>query len=360
MGSAQMIAEAHGNLLSADVDALVNTVNTVGVMGKGVALQFRRAYPEMFKDYASAVKAGEVQIGHMHVWPTGQMSGPRYVVNFPTKKHWRGASTMEYIVSGLTDLARVVEELKITSIAVPPLGCGNGGLDWHQVEPVIRRAFAGFGNVDVLLYPPGETPRAADMPTREDKPGMTAGRAALIALMTGYASRSLEWPSLIESQKLMYFLQEAGEPLGLTYIKHHYGPYADNLRHVLRVLEGHYISGFGDGSAPVRSAEPLTVLPGAEEAAAPVLANHPETRQRIARVLELADGFETAYGLELLASVHWTAHEDPAAAVNPAKAEADVRSWSPRKGRMLTTDHIHTAWTALHDRGWLTPQPARV
>lgn len=353
-----MIREAHGNLLDADVDALVNTVNTVGVMGKGIALQFKRAYPEMFKNYAAAVKSGDVQVGRMHVWATGQMSGPRYVINFPTKRHWRGASTLDYVQAGLDDLVRVIDELKITSVAVPPLGCGNGGLDWPEVEPVIRRALAHSADVDVLLYPPGETPRAAEMTTREDRPGMTPGRAALIALMTGYAARSLESPSLIESQKLMYFLQEAGEPLRLNYVKHHYGPYADNLRHVLRLLEGHYISGFGDGSAPVQEAEPLTILPGAEEAATPVLDVHPETRRRIERVLELADGFETAYGLELLASVHWAAHEDATAAVDPDRAESDVRAWSPRKGRMFTTDHIRTAWTALRDRGWLTTAAA--
>lgn len=355
-----MITEAHGNLLSADVDAVVNTVNTVGVMGKGIALQFRRAYPEMFAEYARAVKAGDVRTGHMHVWPTGQITGPRFVINFPTKRHWRGSSRLDYIEAGLVDLVRVISELKITSIAVPPLGCGNGGLAWRDVEPVIRRALESVPDVDVLLYPPGQTPRAAAMTTREEKPGMTPGRAALIALMAGYASRALEWPSLIESQKLMYFLQESGEPLRLNFIKHHYGPYADNLRHVLRMLEGHYISGFGDGSAPVEKAEALTLLPGAEDAARPVLDLHPETRKRIERVLELADGFETAYGLELLASVHWAAHEDPAAADDPTRAEADVRAWSPRKGRMFTTDHIRTAWSTLRDRGWLGQEPARV
>jgi Predicted phosphatase homologous to the C-terminal domain of histone macroH2A1 len=354
-----MITETRGNLLDADVDALVNTINTVGVMGKGIALQFRRAYPEMFADYARAAKAGEVEIGRMHVWATGQMSGPRYVINFPTKRHWRGASRLDYLEAGLADLVRVIKDLDIKSIAVPPLGCGNGGLAWDAVEPVIRRAFDQVPDVDVLLYPPGETPPAAAMTTREPKPNMTPGRAALITLMAGYAARALEWPSLIESQKLMYFLQESGEPLRLNFIKHHYGPYAHNLTQVLRLLEGHYISGFGDGSAPVQEAEPLTVLPGAEDEASPVLDLHPETRHRIERVLELAEGFETAYGLELLASVHWAAHEDPDAASDPAKAEADVRAWSPRKGRMFTDDHVRTAWTALRDHGWLG-EPARV
>ena len=353
-----MITAAHGNLLEADVDALVNTVNTVGVMGKGIALQFQRAFPEMFKAYAKAAKAGNVRVGQMYVWPTEHLAGPRYVINFPTKTHWRGASKIEYIESGLKDLVRLIEELGIKSIAVPPLGCGNGGLDWQAVEPLIRGAFAGLQDVDVRLYSPGETPRAADMPSSVPKPAMTPGRAALIALMTGYAARALELPSLIESQKLMYFLQEAGEPLRLNFAKNRYGPYADNLRHVLRDMEGHYISGFGDGSAPVQEAEPLRVLPGASEAAAPVLDEHPETRERIERVLALADGFETAYGLELLASIHWVAREDADAAADPERAERDVWAWTPRKGRMFTSEHVRTAWAALRDRGWLPAQVA--
>lgn len=353
-----MITEAHGNLLDADVDALVNTVNTVGVMGKGIALQFRRVYPEMFKAYAAAVKVGDVRIGRMYVWPTGQLGGPRYVVNFPTKTHWRGASRLSYIEAGLTDLARVIRDFKITSIALPPLGCGNGGLDWRDVGPRIERALSDLPDVDVLVYQAGETPSAAKMRTREHKPGMTAGRAALISLLAGYASRALERPSLIESQKLMYFLQEAGEPLRLEYVKRHYGPYADNLRHVLRMLEGHYISGFGDGSAPVREAEPLTILPGAAEAAVPVLADNIETSRRIERVLALTEGFESAYGLELLATVHWVTQEDSPAALDPDRAESDVRAWSRRKGRMFSSRHIRTAWSALRDRGWLTPAAA--
>jgi O-acetyl-ADP-ribose deacetylase (regulator of RNase III) len=140
MGQTTMITEAAGNLLDADVDALVNTVNTVGVMGKGLALQFRRAYPAMFDAYRRAADAGQLQLGRMHVWPTDAATGPRYVVNFPTKGHWRSPSTIDDIDRGLADLARVVRELGIHSIAIPPLGCGNGGLDWRQVEPRIRAA----------------------------------------------------------------------------------------------------------------------------------------------------------------------------------------------------------------------------
>jgi O-acetyl-ADP-ribose deacetylase (regulator of RNase III) len=348
-----MITEAEGNLLDADVDALVNTVNTVGVMGKGIALQFRRAYPDMFAAYQRAVKAGEVELGRMHVWPTESMTGPRYLINFPTKGHWRARSRMADIERGLQDLIRVVRELGLRSIALPPLGCGNGGLDWREVEPRIRAAAADLVDVDVVIYPPGSTPEAAAMRTATQRPAMTPSRAALLRILTRYSERALE-ASLGEVQKLLYFLQIAGEPLRLSYVKAHYGPYADNLRHTLSNLEGHYLVGFGDGSARVADAEPIRVLPGADEAATHALTGHPETSDRIDRVLHLVEGFESAYGMELLASVHWITHETPEAANDPELASRLVQEWTPRKGRMFTTEHIQVAWRVLRDRGWLT------
>jgi O-acetyl-ADP-ribose deacetylase (regulator of RNase III) len=353
MGTDTMITQTRGNLLEADVDALVNTVNTVGIMGKGIALQFKRAFPAMFKEYERAAKARELTLGQMHVWPTQQMTGPRFVINFPTKSHWKSRSKIADIDRGLDALVEAIRELGIRSIAVPPLGCGNGGLDWRQVEPLMVSKLSQLPDVDVVIYPPNGAPAAADMPTAEAKPDMTAGRAALIALMSGYETHALATSSLIEAQKLMYFLQVAGEPLRLQFTKHRYGPYADNLRHVLRVVEGHYVSGYGDGSSPVQEAEPLTVLPGAFEEALPVLAAHPETAHRIERVLNLAEGFESAYGLELLASVHWVVNEDPAAAGDLDVVVARVQQWNARKGRMFSREHIATAWRALHDRGWL-------
>jgi O-acetyl-ADP-ribose deacetylase (regulator of RNase III) len=347
-----MITDGHGNLLDADVDALVNTVNTVGVMGKGIALQFKRAYPDMFRAYVRAAKAGDIELGRMHVWPTGQMTGPRYVINFPTKRHWRAPSALPDIERGLDDLVRVIDELKITSLALPPLGCGNGGLDWSDVEPRIRAALAAVPEVNVVVYPPGETPAAQQMRTATARPNMTPARAALIRLLTRYTDRALE-VSLIEVQKLLYFLQEAGEPLRLDYVKGRYGPYADNLRHTLTTLEGHYTVGFGDGSAKVTAAEPLRVLAGADDEADTVLAGYPETQARIDRVLALADGFESAYGMELLATVHWVARTDQQARANPEQATELVQSWNPRKSRMFTPVHVSAAWTALCDRGWL-------
>lgn len=349
-----MIRVAEGNLLRADVDALVNTVNTVGVMGKGIALQFKRAYPEMFKAYERAAKAGGLEVGRMQVWETGALEGPRFIINFPTKRHWRAPSQLADIDAGLIDLVRAIREHGIRSIALPPLGCGNGGLDWSLVAPHIWEALTPLaGDVDVLVYPPAGAPPASEMVNRSATPPMTPGRAALITIMKEYELATFAAPSLIESQKLMYFLQEAGEPLRLLYARGLYGPYADNLRATLRAVEGHYISGFGDGTSPVQEAEPLEVMQGAFEAAEPVLGQHPETQARIKRVLELADGFDSAYGLELLASVHWVAKEETAVVDDSALAVQLVQSWTRRKARLFTAEHITAAWQRLRERGWL-------
>jgi len=348
----QVIKEASGNLLEADVDALVNTVNTVGVMGKGIALQFKRAYPEMFAAYARAAKAGQILRGQMHVWETGALSGPKYVINFPTKGHWRAPSRLPDIESGLRDLVRVVRELGIRSIAIPPLGAGNGGLDWALVEPMIRRAFQDLEDVQVHLYQPGRTPRATEMVRHGQVPTMTPGRAALIAALAEY-TRYAVTASPLEVQKLMYFLQEAGEPLQLKYTAHHYGPYADNLRHVLNAVEGHFLVGFGDGTAKVREAEPLELLPDAASRAQEVLDERPETVGRVARVMQLTEGFESMYGLELLSTVHWVATREPGSREGLPALVSSVHRWSPRKRRMFSERHIEIAHQALRDRGWI-------
>lgn len=349
-----MIRLATGNLLTADADALVNTVNTEGVMGKGIALQFKKAFPEMYDAYRKAAKAGEIRLGHVHVWPTGQMTGPKYVINFPTKGHWKSRSKLSDIDAGLGDLIDVIQRLEIESIAVPPLGCGNGGLEWRDVEPRIIEAFEKVPNVDVQLFAPTGAPAAAEMATSTAPPKMTPGRAALVELVRRYTLQSFMAPGLIESQKLMYFLQTAGEPLRLNFAANRYGPYADNLRHVLNVVEGHFISGYGDGSATVAEAEPLTVLPGAAEEAEASLKDATDTRDRIDRVLELAAGFESAYGLELLATVHWLATRGQPLKDDEALIQ-QVWEWSPRKAQMFTAEHVQTALEALRSLNWLPP-----
>ncbi len=354
-----MIREQHGNLLDADVDALVNTVNMVGVMGKGIALQFKRAFPENHKAYKRACDAGDVELGRMFIWDAGAIAtdGPRFVINFPTKRHWRSHSTLSDIQSGLDDLVRQIKDLSIRTVAVPPLGCGHGGLRWGEVRPLIVAAFEQMPDVEVLLYPPEGAPAAAEQPVRTERPRMTPGRAALVGIMQRYLPFTVE-VTAVDIQKVMYFMQEAGEPLRLNYAKGRYGPYSDNLRHVLSSMEGHYIRGVGDGSNKALDSVPFEILDGATEAAAEVLDGQPETAARLDRVAQLIEGFESTYGLELLATVHWAASRDDAGTPRTEPLDLDavdqvVRSWNRRKGQLFTPRHVEVALDRLRRLGWL-------
>src|SRR5580698_5577411 len=153
-----MLREAAGNLLDARADALVNTVNTVGVMGKGIALQFKQAFPENFRVYEAACRRGEVRIGQMFVVETGLLEQPRLIINFPTKRHWRSHSRLDDIRSGLADLRQILVDRQVRSVALPPLGCGNGGLDWQDVRPLIDSALSDLPGVEVVVYPPKGAP----------------------------------------------------------------------------------------------------------------------------------------------------------------------------------------------------------
>jgi len=341
-----------GNLLTTDVDALVNTVNTRGIMGKGVALQFKQAFPDNYDKYRRACQRGEVRLGHMFVVETGRLR-PSLIINFPTKDHWRSRSKLPDIERGLKDLQAVIRESKVESIALPALGCGNGGLSWADVRPLIEEYLGDLPDVSVLVFPPSHAPAASTMPVRTQRPRMTPGRAALIGLLDRYIGPGLGVTPL-EIQKLMYFLQVAGEPLRLRYDAAKYGPYAENLNHVLQAVEGHFLRGYGDRSQRVHDAEPIELMPGAKEHAQTLLADHPETRERFDRVAQLVEGFESPYGLELLATTHWVAMEHDEAKNDPKVADQLVRAWSARKANLFTPRHIHLAWSRLQSLGWLT------
>jgi O-acetyl-ADP-ribose deacetylase (regulator of RNase III) len=277
------------------------------------------------------------------------MLGPKYIINFPTKQHWRGESKYEYIKSGLETLVAEVKCRGIHSIAFPPLGCGLGGLDWHRVRPMIEAAFAGVPSVEVLLFEPAGAPEAKTMPVGTRRPRMTVARALFIKVMEQYLQLDYRL-TLLEIQKLAYFLQEAGEPLRLRYEAGIYGPYAPNLNKVLEVLEGHLIQGYGDTQKPDVEIE---LLPGAVEEADRFLENLKAVRGRLDRVADLIAGFETPYGMELLASVHWIACHDPNPATDAETAAKRIAAWSDRKARMFKPDHIRLAWTRLASQEWI-------
>lgn len=150
----QTIKYKTGNILTEDVEALVNTVNCVGIMGKGIALQFKKTFPENFYAYAVACKKSEVKPGHMFVFATDQLWNPHYIINFPTKRHWRNMSNLLDIKTGLEALILEIQSLNIQSIAIPPLGCGNGGLDWLKVRPLIEQALSPLQDVQIIIFEP--------------------------------------------------------------------------------------------------------------------------------------------------------------------------------------------------------------
>ena len=343
-----MIKPTRGNILTDDAEALVNTVNCVGVMGKGIALQFKKAFPENFKAYEAACRREEVRPGRMFVFETGRMFSPRYIINFPTKRHWRGKSRYEDIENGLKALVREVKARKIRSIAVPPLGSGLGGLQWSRVKGMIESAFEDMPDVRVKLYEPKGSPDPKDMPVGTTKPKMTVARALLIKLMKQY-TRFAYRLTLLEIQKLAYFLQESGMDLKLQYVKHLYGPYAHNLNKVLEILEGHHIRGYGDTQKPDVE---ITLLPAADKAADRFLQKDPNAAEHLERVADLVDGFETPYGMELLASVHWaTVHDGDV--FDAESAVGAMARWNDRKRRLFKPAHIRLAWERLQTEGWM-------
>ena len=344
-----MIKTMQGDIVKAEAEALVNTVNCVGVAGRGVALQFKKTFRENFKKYLAACKRKEVQPGKMFVTETGQVTFPQYIINFPTKRHWRGKSRIEDIEAGLADLVKTVKRLKIRSIAIPPLGSGLGGLRWAVVRPKIMEAFKPLTDVTLFLFEPWDQKQEQKKPMKAQAPKMTAGRAGLIGLMNRYLNGLLDpFISLLEVHKLMYFLQEAGEPLRLRYSKGPYGPFAENLGHVLSHVEGYYVSGYnGEGDSPETQ---LEIVPGAVEDAEKFLEELPITQQRFKKVDELVDGFESPFGLELLSTVHWVARNESIS--DNESAIRQVYSWSDRK-KQFTPQQITLAWNVLQSKGWI-------
>jgi O-acetyl-ADP-ribose deacetylase (regulator of RNase III) len=343
-----MFKITRGNLLKADVEALVNTVNCVGVMGKGIALQFKQAFRDNFQAYASACREGKVKPGCMFTFPTSRMINPKYIINFPTKRHWKEKSKLEYIEQGLNALVAEVRRLGIKTIAIPPLGCGYGGLRWPEVRNLIETAFDQLPDVQLLLFEPKGTPQAESMPIDSPKPSLTRARALLIKLLEQYAIPGYHL-SLLEIQKLAYFLQVAGEPLRLNYVKHKYGPYAENLNFVLQLLEGHYIRGYGDRS--VRAS--IRLLNSAGEEASRFLVDNQEAFRRLERVGQLIECFETPYGMELLSSVHWVASAGDEPSQTAEQAVDRIFAWNAHKRKTFKVSHVHKAWQRLVEQNWL-------
>ena len=344
-----------GDILAEDAEALVNTVNCVGVMGRGIALQFKNAYPLNFKAYVAACRRKEVQPGSMFVFETDELTHPRYIINFPTKRHWRGRSRLEDIDAGLVALRQVILKKRIRSVAIPPLGTGLGGLNWNDVRSRIEESLGACSDLRLVIFEPHDAPEPLQMARQRSAPNMTPGRAALVGLMDRYLGGLLDpFLTLHEVHKLMYFMKATGEPSmeRLRVVKGPYGPFAENLTHVLRDVEGHFISGYRDGGdAPDKQ---LELISDGVVAADRFLEKHAATRKRFDRVVDLVSGFETPYGLELLSTLHWVI----------TREAADVRddtvsrfyAWNDRK-RRFSIRQLRLAAGVLAEKSWITQDP---
>jgi O-acetyl-ADP-ribose deacetylase (regulator of RNase III) len=325
-----MICYRQGNLLESRAQALVNTVNTVGVMGKGIALMFKERFRENFKRYSAACKSKEVRIGKMFITPTDELDGPKWIVNFPTKKDWRSPSKLEWIAEGLKDLRRFIVEEQVASIAIPPLGSGNGGLDWSEVKLEIERALGDLSNVEIEVFEP--TTQYQNVAKRTGVEKLTPARALIAELVRRYEVLGMEC-SLLEVQKLAWFLERALErfssdnPLDLRFKAHRYGPYADRLRHLLEGLDGSYLH----CEKRLSDADPLDIIrfnDSRKEYLAAYLksAEFKPYRAALDFAIRLIDGFESPYGMELLASVDWLLQREGCEPTVPS-IQAGLRQW---------------------------------
>lgn len=350
-----MISYTTGNLLDADVEALVNTVNTVGVMGKGIALMFKERFPANMTAYAKACKDGEVRTGRMFVTETAELMGPRWIVNFPTKQHWRAKSRMEWVVDGLSDLRRFIVERQVRSIAIPPLGAGNGGLTWAEVKPHIEQALGDLEGVEVIVFEP--TARYQNVAKTKGVEKLTPARALIAELVRRYWVLGMEC-SLLEIQKLAWFLERSIEaegldnPLDLRFEAKHYGPYADRLRHLLDALDGSYLK----SEKRISDSEPLDPI-WFNDAQRDKVALYLKTEASaylpaLERTARLIDGFESPFGLELLSTVDWLLTEEHIQPEAGALLEG-VRQWSEgdfaaqRKLRLFDASKLELALERL-------------
>lgn len=335
-----------GNLFENNAEALVNTVNTVGVMGKGVALQFKERFPTNYMLYQAACKRGEIQIGKMFITSTDSLINPKWIINFPTKGHWMHKSSYGYIEAGLNDLVTQIEKLNIRSIAIPPLGAGQGGLDWEKVKELIREKLNHL-TIEISVYEPVNLVKN-NLDTGKTK--LTKPRAMVLALIAQYKKLGYEI-SYLEIQKLTYFLQRMGQnDLKLNYKQYLYGPYAHNLQHLLHELEKGYIS----SDKSVFDSKPLDLITLNKNNSIEIAdfiekecSN--EEKERLHKLFKLMSGYESPFGLELLATVDWIYSTNNNSRLTALEIKEKIKTWSKRKDDSFQIEHVRTALKRLSE-----------
>lgn len=328
-----MIQFIEGNLLESRAEALVNTVNTVGVMGKGIALQFKNAFPENYRIYSRACKEKTLDVGNLLITEVHTTtSGKQLIINFPTKTDWRKPSEYSYIESGLQVLVVEIKKRKIKSIALPPLGAGNGGLEWSRVKQLIEKYLSGL-DCEVWVYQPNFVVKEV---LRKERVALTPARAMLLAVMYDLV-RNGEFVSEFAAEKIAYFLQRFGakEVFKLDYQPNYYGPYSGKVKHVLYYLNGSYLSGYS--TKDKKPFEELSLFMDAEPDVLNYLTSQDDSiyLDVVNKTKSFLRGFYSDFGLELLSTLDFIANT---LSTNDEHAIiAQLEQWSNRK-RTLFSD----------------------
>lgn len=357
-----MIHYVKGNLFDSDAEALVNTVNTVGVMGKGIALQFKEAFPENFRVYHNACRNKELHIGDLLVVADSNLaSGSKTIINFPTKTHWKLPSEYSYIEQGLQSLRREIISRHIKSIAIPPLGSHNGGLDWLRVKQMIETALGDL-DCDIYLYEPSE---AIIEKMKSERVKLTPARAMLLTMLADLTKNG-EFASVFAAEKLVYFMQRLGasDIFKVEFRPCYYGPYSGGkVAHVLYALNGSYIKGMG--GMDNRPFDFIWLLDDAEQEALQFI-RESDIAERLSEISEktksLLRDYYSNYSLELLASVDYLLNTVPSLqnwrSDDEQKVvdslEEEIQHWSKRKEHIFKRNHLNEAYRYLKGQSWLT------
>lgn len=340
-----------GDMFSEPVDAIVNTVNCVGVMGKGIALQFKNKYKENFKLYKKACDNKELDVGQMLLYrqPSDLLNKNKYIINFPTKKHWRSKSKLEYIENGLDALVKLLSETpEITSIAIPALGCGNGELDWKTVKDLISKRLGNVEGVQVIVFEP----------FKEVKEPEHVGDDLKLSLNMAFILKALSDLEIyfggsithLSAQKIVYFFQELYKhPFDVNFSPNMYGPYSEELKEkFIKSNKLKYINGFtGEDKT-------INVSGNIYAQADQYLQNEGillESDDKIKELALLIEGFESPLGMELLSTVHWCSQSSDSSKIDDVKE--CINQWSDRKREMFSDKMIQDAICRLTDDGCL-------
>jgi uncharacterized protein YwgA/O-acetyl-ADP-ribose deacetylase (regulator of RNase III) len=352
-----------GNIFNSKAQTLVNTVNCVGVMGKGIALGFRKRFPAMHDDYVQRCKRGEVRLGRPYLY---RQPEPPWILNFPTKDHWRSMSRLSDIEKGLEYLLGRYKSWGIESLAMPPLGSGHGGLEWHVVGPTLHRYLSRL-EIPVELYVPHGTPHeelqpAFFQPSLTDEPEVSFSRIspAWVALLSTLArlehQRFRPRVGRMLFQKLAYFGTASGLDLGLTYSRGSYGPFAPNLKqYVSHLINNGLITETRRGN--MIEVQLGTTFEAAERAF------HGEVRRYEPQIDRLVDLFARmrTRDSEIASTVHFTTGElRGSLGRRPTEREVlnAVMDWKQRRKPPFDPDEVATAIRGLNVLGWIEAEPS--